>query len=173
MAGEEIFDIVDPDTNRVLGQADRKKVHGNPSLVHQAVHVLVFNNAGHLYLQKRSPHKDIQPDKWDTSVGGHVQSGESLVEAVRRETMEELNICPSEFIHLYQYLMSNSLETELVNTYKIVYNDSLIPNPEEITEGRFWTPEEIERNLNQGVFTPNFEEEWIKYKEDQNDSPTH
>jgi isopentenyldiphosphate isomerase len=170
---EEIFDILNPETFEIVGTASRKRVHADPSLIHRSVHVLVFNRLGQLYLQKRAPHKDIQPDKWDTSVGGHVHAGETVEEAVKRETEEELQIVPSFFIPLYRYLMSNSVETELVSTFKIIYDDSLFPNPGEITEGRFWTAREIEQNLNKGLFTPNFEEEWTRYKESTHDSKNY
>ena len=67
----EFFDIVD-DEDRVIGQAPRSQCHGDPRLVHRVAHVLVFNSRGELLLQKRSVTKDIQPGKWDTSVGGHL-----------------------------------------------------------------------------------------------------
>jgi len=68
------------------------KCHGNPALVHRAVHVLVVNAAGELLLQKRSARKDIQPGKWDTSVGGHLEPGESYFAAALREMREELGL---------------------------------------------------------------------------------
>ena len=72
----EIFDIFD-ENDQLIGQAARSECHGNPALIHRVAHVLVFNSQGALILQKRSPHKDIQPGKWDTSVGGHLLPGES------------------------------------------------------------------------------------------------
>jgi isopentenyldiphosphate isomerase len=64
--GEELFELVDED-GRVIGTAPRSKCHGDPSLAHRSVHVFVHNRRGDLYLQKRSPTKDVQPGKWDTS----------------------------------------------------------------------------------------------------------
>src|SRR3990172_7021722 len=89
--GDETLEVVDKDGN-VLGLAKRSEIHGNPSLVHRVVHVLVFNSKGDLLLQKRSMNKDVAPGTWDTSVGGHVNPGEDIPEAARREMKEELGI---------------------------------------------------------------------------------
>jgi isopentenyldiphosphate isomerase len=161
---KEIFDIVDIQGN-IIGRATRGEVHGNPALIHQTVHCLVFNSQGELYLQKRALHKDVQPGKWDTSVGGHVNLGESMAEAIRRETEEELGIRPEKFQFLYRTLMRNEIESELISTYLVIHDGPITPNPDEISEGRFWSIQEIEkRGLGCGLFTPNFEEEWVKYQ---------
>ena len=54
-------------------------------LLHPVVHLHLFNSRGELYLQKRPEWKDIQPGRWDTAVGGHVDYGETVDEALRRE----------------------------------------------------------------------------------------
>jgi len=72
----KLFDLLNDD-DKVIGQALRSACHGDPGLIHRAVHVLVFNSSGALLLQKRAPGKYIQPGKWDTSVGGHLALGES------------------------------------------------------------------------------------------------
>lgn len=159
---DEIFNVVTRE-GLVVGKARRSEVHGNPGLIHQTVHCLVFNSKNELYLQKRSLSKDVQPGKWDTSVGGHLMPEESALEGIQRETSEELSISGAKFTHLYRYLMSNAIETELVDTYKIIYDGPIRPNPEEISEGRFWKPAEIESALDQDIFTPNFVEEWNRY----------
>ena len=88
---EEIFPIVD-ETGRVIGKATRKECHSGSRLLHPVVHLHVFDRQGRLYLQKRAHNKLIQPDKWDTAVGGHVDYGETVMQALRRETREELGL---------------------------------------------------------------------------------
>ena len=157
----ECFDIIDRSGN-IIGTATREECHGNRDLAHRTVHVLVFNSAGELYLQKRSMSKDIQPGKWDTSVGGHLDLGETVQQAVHREMKEELNIdAPVKYI--YDYWMCNEVETEYVHTYICVYDGDIIFNPDEIDDGRFWSREEIEKSIGTGVFTPNFEQEYQEY----------
>ena len=92
MSADELFDIIDDATGEVIGTAPRKRCHGDPSLIHRSVHIVVFNTAGQILLQKRNLHKDIQPGKWDTAVGGHLDSGETYLDAAKREFGEELGI---------------------------------------------------------------------------------
>jgi len=148
----------------VIGRALRSECHGNPDLIHRTAHVLVFNAREALLLQKRSENKDIQPGKWDTSVGGHLDIGETYEEAARREMAEELGIRDAPLLPLYDYPMRNEIESENVRTYLCTYDGSITPDPKEISEARFWTMEEIERELGSGRFTPNFEEEFGRYK---------
>ena len=88
---KEMFPLVDED-GRIIGAASRGECHSGSKLLHPVVHLHVFNSKGELYLQKRPMWKDIQPGKWDTSVGGHVDLGESVEIALRREAREELGI---------------------------------------------------------------------------------
>ena len=157
--GEEWFDLVEPD-GKIIGKAPRSAVHGNPRLLHPVVHLHVFNRNGELYLQKRSRTKEVQPGKWDTAVGGHISAGEDVVSALRREAEEELGIKQHNFQPLYRYVMRNDFESELVYTFRLVYNGPFRINREEIEFGRFWSMKDIERNLGQNIFTPNFEEEF-------------
>ncbi|HGE71289.1 TPA: NUDIX domain-containing protein [Candidatus Poribacteria bacterium] len=158
----EYFDIIDKSGN-IIGKATRKECHSNTSLAHRVVHILVFNSKGELFLQKRSSDKDIQPGKWDTSVGGHLNLGECFDDAVYRELKEELGI-EAEVKHLYDYWMHSPVETEYVRTYMCIYDGEIKFDPVEIDDGRFWSIDEIEKNLGRGIFTPNFEQEFDQWK---------
>ena len=164
MSTDEIFDIVD-ENGRVIGSAARSKVHGDPELIHRSVHVMVLNSENCIFLQKRGPDKDIQPGKWDTSVGGHVGRGEEVLAAAKREMQEELGITDGSLQFAYRYIWRSSVETELVTTYLCRYTGPLQINRSEIQEGRFWSFEQIESKLGSGIFTPNFEEEFARLKE--------
>ncbi len=164
----ETFEIVN-EQGEFLGYATRRECHGNPSLIHQTVHVLVFDKNSNLWMQKRSPEKDIQPGKWDTSVGGHMAVGETPVESALREMKEEigLDLNTDELKFCYTYLMRNEIESELVRTYYCVIDNNVKINfnREEITEGMFWDRRDIESALGRNIFTPNFEEEWMRFKQ--------
>jgi len=129
-------------------------------LLHPVVHLHLFNKTGELYLQKRSATKDIQPGKWDTSVGGHVSPGETPIEALRREAHEELglnNLVPES---LGKYVWESSRERELVNSFSTISDEVPEINKDEIEEGRYWSMEEIKENIGKDLFTPNFEYEF-------------
>lgn len=132
---QEMFPLVDEQGN-ITGAATRGECHNGSKLLHPVIHLHVFNSKGELYLQKRPEWKDIQPGKWDTSVGGHVDLGESVEMALKREVREK----------------------ELVFVHKTVYDGEIHPS-DELDGGRFWSPDEIKANIGKGVFTPNFEGE--------------
>jgi len=172
---EEILDIVD-DEDRVIGQAPRSVVHGNPALLHRVVHVLVFNSQGQLFLQKRAEDRLVQPGKWDTSMGGHVNAGEDPEIAARRELNEELGIpsaTPLTLLHKYKH--SNDYESELVTTWITLWDGELNLQKSEISDGRFWDLDEIDllsaTPENPGPFTPNFLEEIQRWRDAGTPSP--
>jgi len=78
---EEWFPLVD-EKGETIGKATRKECHSGSKMLHPVVHLHIFNKAGDLYLQKRSINKDIQPGKWDTAVGGHIDYGETVEDAL-------------------------------------------------------------------------------------------
>jgi len=163
----ELFPLVD-EVGNIIGSATREECHSGTFLLHPVVHLHVFNSEGCLYLQKRSENKDIQPGKWDTSVGGHVDYGEETLEALKREVREELGITEFVPVFLFQYVFRSSVETELVNSFYVVYDAEIIPDPIEISEGRFWTVDEIKDAMNKNIFTPNFEAEFTKILSESN-----
>lgn len=163
---DEVLEIVN-ENGEVIGTALRTEIHGNPSLMHRVVHVLIFNEKGELLLQKRSNSKDVAPGKWDTSVGGHVEHGEDLSYAAGREMDEELGVRGFEPEHLYSYIHSNQFETELVNTYRCIFNGPFKFNIAEIDEIRFWDAGEIEKAMGSGLLSDNLEDEFRTYMRHQ------
>ena len=158
---DEQFPIVDEDGN-ILGAISRGHAHDGSKILHPVVHLHVFNSKGELYLQHRPAWKDIQPDKWDTAVGGHIDLGENVDQALKREVREELGITDFKAEPLGHYVFESKRERELVNVFRCVYDGEVKPSKEELDGGRFWTPQDIESNMGKGVFTPNFENEYKK-----------
>ncbi len=158
----EILEIVD-ENGSVIGTAPRSEIHGNSRLLHRVIHVFIFNSYGELLLQKRSMRKDVAPGKWDTSVGGHIDRGETLEQALFREAHEELDIESINPDFLYSYIHSNDYESELVYTYRCTYDGEITFNPEEIDDVRFWGMDDIRKDLRKEVFSNNFEHEFEMY----------
>lgn len=155
--GNEMFPVVD-DGGKVTGKATRAECHNGSHLLHPVVHLHVYNSAGQLYLQRRPDWKDIQPGKWDTAVGGHVDYNEEVEDALRREAREELGISGFVPEHVVTYRFDSDRESELVNVYRTVFHGELHPS-DELDGGRYWSIDEIRQSMNKGIFTPNFEQE--------------
>lgn len=155
----EIFPIVDEHGNTV-GSATRGECHSGSMLLHPVVHLHLFNSRGELYLQRRPDWKDIQPGKWDTATGGHVNYGESVAEALKREVSEELGLSGLEFRYIKSYVFESNVEREYVNVFTAV--SDIEPSPSnELNGGSFWKKDDIEAAIGSGVLTPNFESEYI------------
>lgn len=155
---DEYFPIINRN-GEIIGKATRKECHSGSMLLHPVVHLHIFSKSGSVYLQKRSLNKDIQPGKWDTAVGGHVDLGESIEIALKREVEEELGITDFTPELMTTYVFESDREKELVFAHKAVYDGEIKPT-EELDGGRFWPLEEIRANMGKGVFTPNFESEF-------------
>lgn len=158
----EQFPMVDENGN-ILGVISRGEAHNGSKKLHPVVHLHVFNSKGELYLQKRPEWKDIQPNKWDTAVGGHVSFGENTEMALKREAKEELGICDFEAENIGIYVFESDREKELVYAYKTTFDGLINANTKELETGRFWTPDEIVNCYGKNVFTPNFESEYKKF----------
>ena len=159
---QEIFPIVDEE-GRVIGSATRGECHSGGKLLHPVVHLHVFNSRGEVYLQKRPEWKDIQPGKWDTSVGGHIDYGETPEQALVREVREELGITDFVPERVGQYVFVSLREREFVYVHRTLYDGPMHPSAEELDGGRFWTLDEIRSAIGENILTPNFESEFQKF----------
>jgi isopentenyldiphosphate isomerase len=141
---DEIFDVVN-ERDEVIGQAPRVEVHRR-GLMHRAVHVLVFNAAGFVFLQKRSMTKDRQPGLWDSSASGHVDAGEDYDACAVRELREEiglqLNTAP---VRLFKLAAGAETDQEHVWAYRCEAEGPFRLQPEEIERGGWFALAEVTR----------------------------
>ena len=146
---EDIFDIVN-ERDEVIGRKPRSEVHAR-GLLHRAVHVLVFNSRGEIFLQKRSMKKDRQPGVWDSSCSGHVDSGEDYDQTAVRELREEIGLAlaaPPQ--RLFKIDACFATDAEFVWVYRCENDGPFQLHPDEIEKGDW--------------FAPNYVSQWIKEK---------
>ena len=163
---QELLDVVD-ENDEVIAVKTRGEIHAQ-QLMHRAVHILVFNQRGELFLQKRSMSKDENPGKWDSSAAGHVDSGEDYLGCARREIEEELGIVSTEpFKVLFKLPPSAATGFEHSMIYLYNFDGPLTLQQEEIDDGLWVTPEELDRRIEAGdaELTENLVLIWNLYRE--------
>jgi isopentenyldiphosphate isomerase len=139
---EEIFDVVN-EQDEVVGKRPRSEVH-RLGLMHRAVHVLVFNARGEVFLQKRSMSKDRQPGLWDSSASGHLDSGEAYDACAIRELREEIGLrLDAPPLRLFKLSASIETDQEHVWIYRCKAEGPFTLHPEEIETGGWFTPERV------------------------------
>jgi 16S rRNA (adenine1518-N6/adenine1519-N6)-dimethyltransferase len=164
LTNNERFPVVDKN-DRILRDASRSEVHGN-NLAHRAVHILIFNPAGEVYLQQRSRWKDRHPLRWDSSAAGHVVAAENYDETARRELQEELGISVP-LKKISKLPASERTDQEFVWLYRGDLAGNLSPNRTEIEIGAFFPETAIDAWIaaRPEDFAPGFIECWKVYRQ--------
>lgn len=142
----EQLDVVDGH-DRVIGRASRGEIH-RLGHRHRAVHLLVFNAAGEVFLQKRSPAKDNNPGLWDSSVSGHVDAGESYDHCVVREAGEEIGLALAAVPRrLFKLAACAGTGYEFTWVYACAAEGPFRLHPAEIDDGGWFAPDQVDRWL--------------------------
>ena len=161
---QEQFTVVDNhDTPK--GAAPRGEVHAN-NLLHRAVHILIFNPKGEVFLQLRSRTKDRHPLAWDSSAAGHVNVGEDYDQTANRELLEELGItAPLEKVA--KLSASERTGYEFIWLYRGMHDGGFKLNRSEIEAGRFFPPAIVDGWIKARPrdFAPGFVECWKIWRE--------
>lgn len=92
---DDLIDIVDEHGELIGKTASKSEIH-QKGWYHNTAHLWLYTSQGEILLSQRAASKKIYPLLWDVSVAGHVDAGESIIEALIRETQEEINLTISE-----------------------------------------------------------------------------
>lgn len=162
---DERFDVVN-EQDEVIGRASRGEVHAR-HWRHRAVHVLVFNRRGQIFLQKRSLRKDNHPGVWDSSASGHLDAGEEYDHAAVREVAEEIGLrlaAPPQ--RLFKLAACPQTGMEFVWVYRCEAEGPFCLNQEEIDAGQWLAPEAVDRWLAEAPheFAPTFPLLWREWR---------
>lgn len=163
MQREDIFDIVDA-FDRPVGRAPRSQVHAR-GLRHRAIHVLIFDRLGRVFLQKRSALKDMAPLTWDSSCSGHLEAGEDYDEACVRELQEELGlVLPSPPRRWLRIEACDETANEFVWVYRLEHEGPFRLDPAEIEEGAWYAPDDLTLRIaaDPARFAPAFRLIWSR-----------
>ena len=139
---DEIFDVVNH-RDEVIGQAPRREVH-RTGLKHRAVHVLIFNARGEVFLQKRSMTKDTFPGAWDSSASGHLDTKEDYDACALREVCEELGVTLTTVPRRHLRIEAcRETGQEFVWVYECRHEGPFALHPGEIERGGWFSPDAV------------------------------
>jgi isopentenyldiphosphate isomerase len=168
---QELLDVVDENDNFVEVRT-RGEIHAR-GLMHRAVHILVFNGRGEVFLQLRSMQKDEQPGKWDSSAAGHVDSGEEYEACALREIGEELGIsAPPPLEVMFKLPATARTGYEHCMVYRCEFDGPLELDADEIAGGRWLSPAEMDRRVAaaDAQMTDALRMIWSRYRETGRDN---
>ena len=147
----EMVEVIDANFN-VLKIVSREEII-EKNLKHKGAFVIVKNDSGQCYAQKRSAKKETYPGLWCVSAGGGVVAGESFEAAASRELEEELGI-KAEIEFAFDFSFYSDVANYISKIYIAVYNGEIRPNPEEIEQGKWVTKEEVMQMIQENQLCP-------------------
>lgn len=170
---EELVDVINPENGKKTGEIVTKKEAHQKGIWHSSVHIwFIDEDNKKILLQKRCSKKNLFPNMWDISVGGHISSGEEPLTAAKRELSEELGLNSNNYHFIYQttikeqFTDNNILSNEFVHIYLIQSNlnlDDITLQQEEVAEVKWYTKQELQILNNNKKVIPHLEEFNIIY----------
>ena len=170
---EELI-LVDENDNEI-GHLSKAECHDGEGRLHRAFSVFLFNDAGELLVQQRSPAKRLWGGFWSNSCCSHPRRGEDLEVATRRRLRDELNIeAQLEYVYRFSYQAffgEAGSEHELCHVFLGRCN-AVMPNDHEIAAIRFVSAKELAREFatKAETLTPWFKQEWQALQRDYRDA---
>jgi len=152
--------------DEVIAQRTRGEVH-SLKLLHRAMHVLVFNRRGEVFLQKRSLKKDSHPGAWDSSASGHPDSGEDYDACAVRELAEEIGLAvAAPPARLFKIDACAGTDQEFVWVYRRESDGPFELHPDEIERGEWFAPAHVTHWVNErpGDFASAFRLIWRRHR---------
>lgn len=91
MAEDELLDWVNED-DELIKPIPKTLAHSDPKYIHRVGLIYLINSKNQILFQRRSKTKKSYPGWWIESAGGHIHSGETPEQGIKREVLEELGI---------------------------------------------------------------------------------
>ena len=162
--------LVDKEDNEI-GHLSKVECHKNEGVLHRAFSIFLFNDKGHLLIQKRSSQKKLWPLYWSNTCCSHPREGEDILDAAMRRLEDELGINGIHLEYLYKFSYQASYkdigsENEMCSVFIGSINSDVIFNVTEIESIRFIDCESLEQEMHlNSDYTPWFKMEWRAIKD--------
>ena len=171
---DQILVLVNSD-DEVIGTLDKESCHAGRGVLHRALSVFLFNEAGELLIQQRARNKPLWGGYWSNSCCTHPYPGELTGTAAKRRVSEELGLDASlKYLYKFEYearFNEYLSERELCSVYIGQSFQTPNPDPCEIATTRWMTLEDVDDLLknHSNLCTPWFSIEWGELRLEFND----
>ncbi|HET9058216.1 MAG TPA: isopentenyl-diphosphate Delta-isomerase [Chitinophagaceae bacterium] len=133
-----------------LGTMEKMEAH-KKAVLHRAFSIFIFNVKGEMLLQQRAQKKYHSGGLWTNACCSHPFPGEEIKAAAERRLQEELGFLTplnKAFHFTYKAHFENGLtEYEYDHVFTGIYEGSINPNSDEVSDYCFKTIDEIENSL--------------------------
>lgn len=151
----------------VQGTVGKREAHLPPGILHRAFSLFLFDGEGRMLLQRRAAGKYHSPLLLTNATCSHPRPGEPVADAVRRRAREELGAEVTELVELgiviYQVLDDRTglAEHEYNHVFAgTVRPGDVNPDPDEVAEVVYATPERLAELRAAEPFTSWFNHVW-------------
>ncbi|NDP22975.1 MAG: NUDIX domain-containing protein [Paludibacter sp.] len=159
LLNEEWWPIVS-DQGKIIGSIQHlTSLSDKNKYIHPVVRVMIIDK-GMILLQKRTVNNIVDSGMWDTSISNHVKTGENIEQCVDRTSKEHYSLEGFKYMHLSNYTLEVSNEFQYVFLFVSCQLIDLTPNLKFIDQAKWWTQQQIEENLQSGIFPENFKIEY-------------
>ncbi len=147
------MDLVDENDN-VIGTKSRKEIYAEGLRNYRVVNAFIVNSEGKLWIPRRVTAKKLFPNGLDYSIAGHVESGESYEEGMKKEAIEEVNIDLN--VIPFKEVATFTPHTHNVHCFQKVYviesNEAPDYNRDDFSGYEWLSPEEIIKRYEEGEY---------------------
>ena len=152
----EVWDILDEKgnlTGKTMAKGD--KLVWQEGIYHLGTDVWIINSENKLLIQKRSAQKKYEPNVW-AMTGGSVIRGETALETLKREAMEELGIdLDVKNAIKIKYYKTGNVWLDVYIVRQDVDLSKVVLQEEEVSDVKYATFDEIEKLFQSNFFISN------------------
>lgn len=147
---EELLNLVDS-ADRIIGIDTRKNIYKNKATNFRTINAFILRDNGDIWIPTRSNNKELWPNSYDTSIGGHVKAGEAYEDAMLREAAEETDLDLNKIPYYLLTKLTPNIHhvSSFMNLYIIHYNQQINYNKTEFCNAMWISPlrllDEIEK----------------------------
>ncbi len=156
---EEWWPIVS-DQGKIIGSIQYlTSLYDECKYLHPIIRVILIDK-GMIFLQKRLESDKIFPGLWDTAISNHLRMNENIEQCIERTAKEQYDLEEFKYMYLSNYVSETTNEKHYAFLFVSCQQAELISNTTINKNTKWWTTQQIEENLESGIFSCNFKIEY-------------